>query len=395
MLDKNGFQKKTYADLLDDMNAKAKELFGEDTRVTSDGFLGIFIKLYAWFLTVIWELAERVYFSGFLSDAEGVQLDRLGGNRGITREPASESYVDITITGKPGFLVETETQFTTESDIYFFLIEDVLLDAGGTGTGQAVCMTKGAIGNVAANTIVLQAEPVEEIETVTNAAGATGGMDEETDSQYRARIRQNNEGSGKAIPNAIVSSLLNTTAVRSATVIWNSTNEVDGEGNVPHSIHAYVLGGKPEDIAAALFDSVAGGINYNGNTAVTVKDIAGMDHEVKFDMATEVPIYLQLSITTDLEFEKDGALQIKDNIVNKIGGVDSRGVQITGSQMGQPVILSQLFNAVYQVNGITDVTITIGRSLDALSDVNISIAPREVAQTTVDNIEVIVDGVSQ
>src|SRR5579875_269973 len=297
MLDKYGFHKKTYSQLLNEMEAKAKELFGENTRLASDGFMGVFIKLFAWFLSIVWELAERVYYSAFLSSAEGVQLDRYGANKGIYRDVATESYVTLNFTGKPNFLIKMETQFTTESNIYFMLIEDVLLNERGVGSGQAVCTEKGTIGNVAANTITFQAEPIEEIYTVTNLDFAAGGADAETDDQYRARIRQNNEGSGKAIPNAVLAALLNTTGVRSASIVWNNKNEPDSEGNLPHSIHAYVLGGKEEDIANALFDSVAGGISYNGETIVKVTDIAGQAHEIRFDYAAEVPIYVRLSVS--------------------------------------------------------------------------------------------------
>lgn len=383
MLDSNGFHKKTYSELLDEMEAKAKELFGEDTRLASDGFMGVFLKLFAWFLSIVWELAERVYYSAFLSSAEGVQLDRYGSDKGIYRDIAVESYVTLNFTGIPNFLIPMEKQFSTESNIYFMLIENVQMDANGSGSGQAVCMAKGVIGNAAPNTITMQAEPIEEITSVTNLEFATGGDDAETDDQYRARIRQNNQGSGKSIPDAVLSALLNTTGVRSSSVIWNKTDVVDGDGNLPHSVHAYVLGGNPDDVAQALFNSVAGGIAFNGQTAVTVYDVAGNPHEVRFDFATEVPIYVNLTITTDTDFAADGVSQLQNSIIDKVG-----------RQMGKPVIYSQLFNAVYQIIGIDDVTILISRDPAALSNINIAIAPREVAQATIDTIEVVMNGAS-
>lgn len=159
MLDETGFQRQTYSELVDSMEDRAREQFGEDVNTSSKTPLGIIIRIFAWFLAGLWDIAERVYNSGFVSKSEGVQLDRLGSNSGITREPAAESVVNLSFTGEPGIVIEEQTQFTTESGIYFELIEDVVIEANGTGSGTAVSLSKGVINNVAANTITVQAEP--------------------------------------------------------------------------------------------------------------------------------------------------------------------------------------------------------------------------------------------
>lgn len=73
MLDEHGFKRKTYDELLTDMESKAKELFGEDINLSSHSALGVFLRIIAWFMALIHELAERVYNSGFISSADGVQ----------------------------------------------------------------------------------------------------------------------------------------------------------------------------------------------------------------------------------------------------------------------------------------------------------------------------------
>ncbi len=85
------------------------------------------------------------------------------------------------------------------------------------------------------------------------------------------------------------------------------------------SIHAYVLGGTKDDVAQALFDSVAAGIETVGEQVVTITDASGLDHAVKFDFAREVKIYLQLDLKTNASFPIDGVSQIKNNLVYKIG----------------------------------------------------------------------------
>ncbi|MED4933985.1 baseplate J/gp47 family protein [Heyndrickxia coagulans] len=390
MLDRNGFSKETYSDLIDEMEAKAKELFGEDINTKAYTPLGIILRIFAWFLSILWDNNERVYNSRFIKKAEGIQLDYHGGNRNLPREPATNSYTTLQFTGVPGYLIETGREFTTKSNIYFMLIEDVTLDSSGNGSGQAVSVETGSNNNVAANTITEQAEPVEEIYTVTNPVPATGGTDRESDDNYKKRLLQANEGGGKSTANAVISALLNVPGVQSATAVFNKTMAVDADGNPPKSIHAYVLGGTKEDIAEALFNSVSGTSQTVGQQEVTVTDISGYDHVVRFDYAEEVPIYVRLTIKTNAKFEADGIEQLKNKIVEKIGGVDSDGIIQNGLEMGQTVVISQLYNAVYQVNGLDDVTIEIGTDSTNLGTSNILIAQRQVARASFDNIEVII-----
>lgn len=56
MLDKNGFRRKTYDDLLDEMSDKAKELFGDNINLSTRSFIGILVRLYAWFLSLLWQM---------------------------------------------------------------------------------------------------------------------------------------------------------------------------------------------------------------------------------------------------------------------------------------------------------------------------------------------------
>lgn len=388
MLDKNGFHKKTYSELLDEMEVKAKELFGAETRLTSDGFFGIFLKLFAWFLSIVWELAERVYLSAFLSDAEGVQLDRIGGNSSITREPDKESDVSLLITGTPNFLVKTETQFTTESNISFMLIEDVLLDVNGTGSGQAVCMIKGTDGNVGANTIILQAEPIEEIISVTNPLAATGGMNQEDDTQYRLSIRKGNEGKGSGTPNAIIAAVKEQKGVRSAVIRVNNTN-LEANGLPPKSFQVFTLGGDPNDIAQAIFSKAPAGIESFGITKVTINDSGNNPHVIGFTTATIVNVLIEVTIKTDSSFPADRINQIRDEIIKVIGGVSSNGTTNSGLNMGDEVIIFQIEKAVGKVDGIIDASVKVGRDWQSLQSSNLTIEENEVAQIDIIGISVV------
>lgn len=61
-----------------------------------------------------------------------------------------------------------------------------------------------------------------------------------------------------------------------------------------------MFSGNKIDVAQALFDSVAAGIETVGEQSVVITDASGLDHDVKFDFAKEVKIYMRLDLKQTL-----------------------------------------------------------------------------------------------
>jgi uncharacterized phage protein gp47/JayE len=380
MLDKNGFQRKTYDDLKEDLEAKFKEKFGNNINTSSKSAFGMLIMIFAFFLSIVWEIAEKVYNSGFISKADGVQLDRLAANKTMSRDRETESNVTLAFKGIPNSLIPEQTRFVTEDLVYFYLIEDVKLDETGTGKGGAVSVEKGIHTNVPANSITLQAEPTENIYTVTNPLSAIGGREVETDIELRDRLIKSPAIEGNTTVNAIIARLNDTTGVRSSSVI--SVNPV---------VHAYVLGGNREEVAETLFNCIAAGIDTIGSEQVIVTDISGTEHTVRFDYATEVQIKIKISVQSNTSFPSSGIADIKQTIIQHIGGKDSSGTDWTGLALGEKVVYSQLFSFVYEIAGIDDVTIQIAKDNNTYQMNNLTLQSYEIARTSVDLIEVTVN----
>lgn len=389
MLDGTGFKRKTYNELLQEMDQRARELFGDDINTSERSPIGIIIRLFAWFLGKSWELAEKVYNSGFVTKAKGVQLDNLTPLYNTQRIAEQSARVTLSFTGTPNYTILTGTQFATENDILFTLTEDVTLDGLGSGTGIAYAVETGASGNVLANTITVQAEPDVDVLTVNNPENATGGREEETDSELVNRLLDSSAAGGSGTGNSIRARLLGVTGVRAASVIENNTMATV-DGNEPKSIHVYVLGGESEDVAQAIFEKKSAGIGTNGAEIVNVEDASGNNQVIKFDYAVEVPIYVNADITTNNAYPADGAAQVKDAIIRYIGGVAQDGTEYNGLGMGDDVVWSKLVQTILsQVEGIEDVTLTIGKTAGSLSAANIAIEAEEVAQTDVTKVEVV------
>lgn len=390
-LNKNGFTRKTYSDLLDEMEAKFIELFGADVNLSAYTPLGIIMRVMAFFYAKIWDVVEAVYNSRFIKKADEMSLNYHGGDKNIPRNPATNAYADLVFKGAPGYIIQAEETFSTDGDIQFALLDDVTLDTDGNSIGQAISLDTGSYNNVFANTITNVVNPVEEIISVTNPNAATGGSDIESINSYRDRLLKANESNGKSTASAIELAIRNVPGVRSANIIYNKTIDIDSYGNPAKSIHAYVLGGNKEEIAQALFDSIGATTTTVGEQSTLISDDSQNQHDMRFDYASVVQIFAKLTVTTNAAFEADGSTQLKDSLISVIGGIDSNGDEQQGLSMGDDVILSRLYGAAYKVTGLDDVSIEIGLSIDSLGTSNIEITQNQVAELQLANIEVVLN----
>lgn len=387
MLDENGYRRKTYDEILEEMQSRARELFGEKINLSKTSPVGLFIMLIAWFLSLVWKDNEDVYHSAHPNQATGVNLDRLLPYSGITRNLAQFAEGEVTLTGTAGYTVEQGFQVATTSDVFFETVLDVTLDTTGIGVARIRALEVGRVGNVEAGEINTIVNPDANVESVINNEPTTKGREKETDLEVRQRRDISIEGLGAATVPSIRARLLEMPDIRAATVIENYENEVVN-GQPPHSIQAFVLGGDDQVIAETIFNTKAGGIRPYGNTTRQVTDESGRAHTVGFTRAVEIPIYSRITITKSAAFPSDGADRIRRTIVQFIGGKDNSGALYSGLNMGEDVIYSKLIAKVFQVEGVEDLNLELSKDNTTYVQSNIAIGPEEVAQTDVDYIGV-------
>lgn len=381
MLDSTGFKRLRFDDLFAQMEDKAKEAFGDTVNTSVRSPLGIILRIFAWFLAIIWSTAEDVYNSGYIPTATGNNLDRLGPQVGITRTLAQWASGELTITGTAGYVVPAGFRAATASGVIFETLTSVTLTSG-SGTVAVEALEAGSGGNWGAGMITVIVNPVPDITSVTNAAPTTGGREKETDAEFRNRFDQSVAGGGAASVDALRGSLLRLTAVRAATIIENTGMTVDSSGRPPKSFQAYVLGGDDQEIAETIFATKSGGIESYGAISKQVNDLGGQAHTVKFSRASEVAIKASVTVTKNDQYPVDGDEQIRNAIIRYIGGTDASGSYYNGLSMGAAVVYTRLISAVYSVAGVDDVALTVGKVSGSLGGSNVPIQPYEVAQTT-------------
>ena len=384
MLDSNGFTRPQYETIVVDLTAKWQELFGSDSDTSAHSVAGVLICLIAFFLDLIYKLAEKVYNSQYLSTATGVSLDKIASNFGLYRNPAEQAIVDLSFTGTPGFVILAGKMFKTTDGKIYQLGSDVLLSASGIGAGTAYAMETGAQYNVPANAITSQVEPTSDIFTVTNPQAVENGANIETDAELAHRVRLANDTKPSSPVNGVISAVMEVPGVKSVQVVTNNTMAVDSYGNPAKTIHVYVDGGEEMKIADALFNSVSAGILMVGSHTETMTDAAGFSgNVVAFDYATKETIFVTVDVTTNNDFEIDGVDQVKKAVNDYLGSVP----------MGGTVRFSYLYKYIYDnVNGIVVATVKIGTKAASQSMTDIPLTQFSIATTTADSLVVTKNG---
>ncbi len=380
-LDSQGFVRARQQDLVLSMNATARSVFGQDVNLSERSPLGMIIKIVSYAMGVAWQLAENVYYSAYKDTAQGYQLDGVGQYIGITRKAASYATGTATFTGVVNTAIPLYFLIQSADGVQFWTQTSGTIPAGGTITLQIQAIELGITGNKAMNTITEITSPLIGLISVTNATATTGGNDIETDAEFRTRYDNSIAKGGASTAEAIQAELLAVTNVKDAVVTENDTMATV-DSIPPKAIRAMLYGGTDSDIANAIFDTKAAGIQAYGTTVVPITDVNGIVHNIGFSRVVEVPIYVNVVLTKDAElFPIDGNTKIQTEIIKYIGGLDEDSTKYYGLGLGDDVVYTKIIGICHSVAGVTDVTVTLSTDNVTFTAANVAIATGEVAVT--------------
>ena len=150
-------------------------------------------------------------------------------------------------------------------------------------------------------------------------------------------------------------------------------------GLPPHSVRVSVRGGEDNDIAQAILDSVAGGIQAYGTDYGTGELDNGQTFDRYFARPLTRLIAVAATITSDDTYAGDDAVETA--IIGYIGGDDVDGTTSAGLGAGGDVLFYEVISAIMNVTGVTNVALTVDGGTS-----DISIATIEVAYTTVSDV---------
>ena len=131
-----------------------------------------------------------------LAYSEGDYLDHIGILVGVTRLPAQTALTTVTftlsVTQSQAVIIPSGTRVSPGNQLFFASTADVTIPSGSTTIDVPItCVTAGSTGNgYLAGQITTLVDPLPWVESVSNITASAGGIDEETDENFRDRIRQ-------------------------------------------------------------------------------------------------------------------------------------------------------------------------------------------------------------
>jgi uncharacterized phage protein gp47/JayE len=92
----NGFTRKTYSDIMTDMETALKHSFGSDVDLSPGSPINLITNLFAVELSKAWLTLEDVYNSAFLNTSAGTALENIGAIVGVSRDMGSKATGEVT-----------------------------------------------------------------------------------------------------------------------------------------------------------------------------------------------------------------------------------------------------------------------------------------------------------
>lgn len=381
---KDGFRRKSYREIIEDMENLAKELFGEDIDLSERNPMAKSLQNIGWEISTLWEMGEDVYNSAFVDTSEDSSLDGVGKYITVSRKGSQHSKGWITIEGiedtrvPKGFRVSTE-----KSGIIYETVESSTIGEDGLTNIQIISIETGLDNNLAAMTLTKIVNPISGVKKVYNTSATSDGIDTEEDKEFRERYYRSTSLGGSATRQSVEAALLNVPDITDAFVEENESMEYL-EDIPPKALAPYIFGGTDEVIGNTILTSKAGGIRSYGSTEVEVMDTKGIIQVIGFTRPTIKDIYVKLNLSKGLGYPGDDI--IRKAVLNYIGGTDLDALVYKGLKLGEDVIISKLMASVMCLEGINDIDVEISADSTEYINSNIQVEKKEIARTSFDKV---------
>lgn len=318
--DQNGLQTLTQNEIVENLTAAFKDIYGEDINVDSNSPDGQLINIFAQMLEDYYETLHQVNVSFDPDQAIGTVLDQRCAINGIQRKAGTYTYVNVDVTADRSVTLDGLDNYS-EDDAYTISDNEgnefVLTTTAAINSGVSSLRFRAKnIGNVEVlpNTITTPVTIVLGVLSVNNPTGASEqGDNEETDAELRERRKRSVSISNQGYVDGLLAALENIPDVTKASVYQNRGSITDADGIPGHSIWVVVQGGTDAEVGKVMDYKVAPGVGMKGSNSVNVTQADGSVATYNFDRPTAQDLYVMLDITP-----LDGQTLVYDEIKSQL-----------------------------------------------------------------------------
>ncbi|MBK8241693.1 MAG: baseplate J/gp47 family protein [Deltaproteobacteria bacterium] len=354
-LSSTGFYRPRFAEIRTEMAARWRARFGANRNVASDTVDGHFIDIISEAMALTFEGAEAAYTVAFLDTAAGVALDQWAAGQGFVRRAATRSTVTLVLAGTSGTVIPAGSRLRlVDSGELWELVAQATIGGGGTVSAAVQAVNAGAVTALASSTWAI-VNPITGWTGATNALDAVVGDAEESDADFRSRIRL---GMGLG---GVGAAVLRVPGVETVTIFQNDTDVPDGTYGETHWVEAMVVGGDDVAIANAIWQSKGQGIGTVGNDSA-IETVTGDGNVVYFTRPVDVPLYVEIDITAGEGFIPSTAqgIAIREEVVAWANANHAAGDDVAPAMLLSriPAVASGRYSAVIRVDDVTPAVTT-------------------------------------
>ncbi|QUG75957.1 hypothetical protein GKQ23_13555 [Erwinia sp. E602] len=376
-----GISAPDYQTVLSTLTGYFRQIYGTDAYLEPDSKDGQMIALVALAVHDANNTAIGVYRSFSPATAMGDALSSNVKINGIARRPATNSTVDLLLTGAIGTNI-TNGAVRDANSVLWNLPATVVIGTDGTALATATCSRSGAVAAVAGSVIQI-ATPTRGWVSVTNPQAAAVGVPVETDAELRAR-QGKSVGLASVTPfDALDGAIANVSGVTRHKLFENDTGLTDSNGLPGHSISAIVEGGDATVIADTIRGKKGQGVSTYGTTAIVVADKYNNPHTIRFSRPVDVPIFVAINLRAFTGYTSQVGDEMKAEVAAYINSL-AIGDSVLLSRVYSPANLGVVSGGNARYYDIME--LSIGTASGSVAAANVPIAYDHSASCSVDNI---------
>ena len=323
---------------------------------------------------------QLLYLANMFNPAtsDGIWQDALAAIYFITRQAAQGTAVQVVCTGLQGTVIAGQdgsadpARVKTSDGTVLVCQTGGTIPAGGSITLPFVALETGPIEVEAHSvTTIVQAQPGWD--TVDNPDPGVTGRGLESRQAFETRRIQSVALNSRSMLSSVYARVGALPGVIDLLARQNRTSspvEINGVTLGPHSIYIAVLGGADAAIAEAIYNTVSGGCDYNGDTVVEYTDpMTGAVENIKFQRPEEFPFAVEVTLRKNVATPADIVDRVKTNILADFygepyldagtGGVHDAGT--TRIPIGGEVFASRFFCPAISAGATQLVGVRIGK----------------------------------
>lgn len=386
-VDSTGLHIPTYNDILEDMIAAMKQIYGDDIYLDNSSPDYQLLSIFALKQSDTLQAMAYAYNARSPETAIGTSLDSVVKLNGIKRKAASQSTCQVKIAGTP-FTQIVNGAVRDRAGLTWDLPSSVVIDSSGTTYTVATCRTAGAVSALAGDISQIET-PTYGWVSVTNEVAAVLGNAQETDAQLRERQTISTANPSQTMLDGTKGAIAALKNVSRYAVYENDTNVSSVTDDNPyglpaHSVTCVVEGGADEDVAEAIFLHKGIGCYTNGDVEVQYTDQNDYINRVRFYRPVYKDIFVKVVIKKYTGYISTMTVKVREAVYSYLAALT----------IGSDVSASVLSNIITDCNpsltkpifGIKELKLGLSKSAMAAQDIDIGF--KEIPNPAYANIEV-------